>query len=127
MDQRRGKQSPPLLSWLSALYKCLFVVKLRVKAPPCGRSLALAQVNAVFTGGGSTKHHPRRYHATAQPPRRSNHHQTWRRPLWLKSHKHPAPFVNLKHVVTATCTHVSVIPVNYENEVAPSTSYAFVL
>lgn len=49
MDQRRGKQSPPLLCWLSALYKCLFVVKLRVKAPPCGRSSALAQVNTVFT------------------------------------------------------------------------------
>lgn len=127
MDQRRGKQSPPSLSWLSALYKCLFVVKLRVKAPPCGRSLALAQVNAVFTRGGSTKHHPRRYHATAQPPRHSNHHETWRSLLWLKSCKHPVPFVNLKHTVTSVCAHVSLIPVNYENEVAQSTSYAFVL
>lgn len=81
MDQRRGKQRPPFLSWLSALYKCLFVVNLRVKAPPCGRSLALAQVNAVFTRGGSTKHPPRRYYATAQPPRLSSHHETQRRLL----------------------------------------------
>lgn len=49
MDQGRGEQSPPFLSCLSALYKCLFVVKSRVKAPPCGRSLALAQVNVVLT------------------------------------------------------------------------------
>lgn len=49
VDQRRGKQSPPLLGWLSALHKCLFVVKSRVKAPPCGRSSALAQVNTVST------------------------------------------------------------------------------
>lgn len=48
-DQGRGEQSPPFPSCLSAFCKCLFVVKSRVKAPPCGRSLALAQVNVVFT------------------------------------------------------------------------------
>lgn len=63
MDQRGGKQSPPSLSWLSALYKCLFVVKSRVKAPPCGRSLALAQVNTVVDPQSITPAGP------AQPPK----------------------------------------------------------
>jgi len=88
--ERQAEPSVPKPA-LGTLYKCLFVVKLRVKAPPCGRSLAVAQVNAGFTRGGSTEHHLRRCHATAQPPRHPNHHQTRRRLLRLKGHQRPTP------------------------------------
>lgn len=82
MDQRGGKQSPPSLSWLSALHKCLFVVKSRVKAPPCGRSLALAQVNTVVDPQSIAPAGPE------QPPKPL---ATQGRLLGLKSLKRPVP------------------------------------
>lgn len=115
MDQGRGEQSPPLLSCLSALCKCLFVVKSRVKAPPCGRSLALAQVQVVFT--------PWCIQGAARPPRHPEHLEAQG---GLPNQKHPVTFINLEHLVTALGTHTSLIPVNYENEGAQNTSYAFV-
>lgn len=124
MDQGRGEHSPPSLSCLSALCKCLFVVKSRVKAPPCGRSLALAQVNVVFTPWCIQRASPWRYQRAAGPPGHPQHLETQG---GLPSHKHPGTFINLEHIVTARGTHTSLIPVNYENEGAQNTSYAFVL
>lgn len=108
-EQRHGEQSPPSLSCISTLYKCLFVVKLRVKAPPCGRSLALAQ----GTGGGSLKHHPR---GPTKPP------QIWGQ---LPAQK-PQPHV-LCVAFKQTLQYVPPPILNVPLNVAQNASYAFVL
>lgn len=69
--KRRAEPSFP--SCLSALCKCLSVVKSRVKAPPCGRSLALAQVMVVVTPGASRERGPGRCQPAAQPPAHPEH------------------------------------------------------
>lgn len=105
MDQGRGEQSPPSPSCLSALCKCLSVVKSRVKAPPCGRSLALAQVNVVVTlwsiiVAGATQQHGHQHSQSS----------------W--GHREGSPNTNTHDIHSFTAhwhcmgTHTSLIPVN---------------